>query len=67
MNSHLTLCGHSFVSRRLLLLSNRKSSTVPDGVAITALAGKRPSPVIQVTVKQTETDPGLIGVVGEDG
>lgn len=27
------------------------------------LARKRPSPVIQVTVKQTETDPGLIGVV----
>ncbi|KAG8000227.1 Pecanex-like protein 2 [Nibea albiflora] len=41
----------------------RKSSTVPDSVAMTMLARKRPSPVIQVTVKQTETDPGLIGVV----
>ncbi|XP_027133563.1 pecanex-like protein 1 isoform X2 [Larimichthys crocea] len=40
----------------------RKSSTVPDSVAMTMLARKRPSPVIQVTVKQTETDPGLIGV-----
>ncbi|XP_026209574.1 pecanex-like protein 1 [Anabas testudineus] len=42
--------------------SIRKSSTVPDSVAMTMLARKRPSPVIQVTVKQTETDPGLIGV-----
>ncbi|KAG7228569.1 hypothetical protein INR49_007743 [Caranx melampygus] len=41
----------------------RKSSTVPDSVAMTMLARKRPSPVIQVTVKQTETNPGLIGVV----
>ncbi|XP_061913965.1 pecanex-like protein 1 [Entelurus aequoreus] len=40
----------------------RKSSTVPDSVAMTMLALKRPSSVIQVTVKQTETDPGLIGV-----
>ncbi|XP_022619371.1 pecanex-like protein 1 [Seriola dumerili] len=41
----------------------RKSSTVPDSVAMTMLArNKRPSPVIQVTVKQTETNPGLIGV-----
>ncbi|KAM8852333.1 pecanex-like protein 2 isoform 1-T1 [Synchiropus picturatus] len=40
----------------------RKSSTVPDSVAMTMLARKRPSSVIQVTVKQTETDPGLIGV-----
>ncbi|XP_054654298.1 pecanex-like protein 2 isoform X2 [Dunckerocampus dactyliophorus] len=40
----------------------RKSSTVPDSVAMTMLACKRPSSVIQVTVKQTETDPGLIGV-----
>nr|XP_020456894.1 pecanex-like protein 2 isoform X2 [Monopterus albus] len=40
----------------------RRSSTVPDTVAMTMLAQKRPSPVIQVTVKQTETDPGLIGV-----
>ncbi|XP_019901815.2 pecanex-like protein 2 isoform X2 [Esox lucius] len=38
----------------------RKSSTVPDSVAMTMLT--RNSPVIQVTVKQTETDPGLIGV-----
>lgn len=44
-------------------LPNRKSSTVPDSVAMMMLARKRPSPVIQVTVKQTETDPGLIGVV----
>lgn len=42
--------------------SIRKSSTVPDSVAMTTLARKRPSSVIQVTVKQTETDPGLIGV-----
>ncbi|CDQ66297.1 unnamed protein product [Oncorhynchus mykiss] len=41
----------------------RKSSTVPDSVAMTMLTRNRPSPVIQVTVKQTETDPGLIGVV----
>ncbi|KAF7659007.1 hypothetical protein LDENG_00004300 [Lucifuga dentata] len=40
----------------------RKSSTVPDNVAMTMLARNRPSPVIQVTVKQTETDVGLIGV-----
>ncbi|XP_061601695.1 pecanex-like protein 1 [Cololabis saira] len=40
----------------------RKSSTVPDSVAMATLARKRPSSVIQVTVKQTETDPGLIGV-----
>lgn len=44
-------------------LPNRKSSTVPDSVAMMMLARKRPSSVIQVTVKQTETDPGLIGVV----
>lgn len=49
----------------LLSLSNRKSSTVPDSVAMTMLARKRTSPVIQVTVKQTETDPGLIGVVSD--
>ncbi|XP_077352349.1 pecanex-like protein 2 [Festucalex cinctus] len=42
----------------------RKSSTVPDSVAMTMLARKRPSQVIQVTVKQTETDMGLIGVEG---
>ncbi|KAM3863094.1 pecanex-like protein 2 [Diretmus argenteus] len=42
--------------------SIRKSSTVPDSVAMTTLARNRHSPVIQVTVKQTETDPGLIGV-----
>lgn len=42
----------------------RKSSTVPDSVAMAVLARNRPSPVIQVTVKQTETDPGLIGVSG---
>ncbi|CAL8298952.1 unnamed protein product [Merluccius merluccius] len=42
--------------------SIRKSSTVPDSVAMTMLVRNRPSPVIQVTVKQTETDPGLIGV-----
>ncbi|KAF6716244.1 Pecanex-like protein 2 [Oryzias melastigma] len=42
--------------------SIRKSSTVPDSVAMTTLAPKGPSPVIQVTVKQTETDPGLIGL-----
>ncbi|KAG7256526.1 hypothetical protein CRUP_014524, partial [Coryphaenoides rupestris] len=40
----------------------RKSSTVPDSVAMTMLVRNRPSPVIQVTVKQTETDSGLIGV-----
>ncbi|XP_062852395.1 pecanex-like protein 2 [Trichomycterus rosablanca] len=39
----------------------RKSSTVPDSVAMTVLTKNRASPVIQVTVKQTETDPGLIG------
>nr|XP_061794428.1 pecanex-like protein 2 [Nerophis lumbriciformis] len=42
----------------------RKSSTVPDSVAMTMLTCKRPSQVIQVTVKQTETDTGLIGVDG---
>ncbi|KAI5107823.1 pecanex-like protein 2 isoform X1, partial [Silurus meridionalis] len=41
--------------------SLRKSSTVPDSVAMTVLTRNRPSPIIQVTVKQTETDPGLIG------
>lgn len=46
-----------------IVFSDRKSSTVPDSVAMTMLARKRPSPVIQVTVKQTETNPGLIGVV----
>ncbi|XP_018604971.2 pecanex-like protein 2 isoform X2 [Scleropages formosus] len=40
----------------------RKSSTAPDAVAMAALTRNRPSPVIQVTVKQTETDAGLIGV-----
>lgn len=49
----------------LMSLAVRKSSTVPDSVAMTTLARKRPSSVIQVTVKQTETDPGLIGVVRE--
>ncbi|XP_035255977.1 pecanex-like protein 2 isoform X3 [Anguilla anguilla] len=42
--------------------SIRKSSTAPDSVAMTMLTRNRPSPVIQVTVKQTETDTGLIGV-----
>ncbi|TRZ03654.1 hypothetical protein DNTS_008355 [Danionella cerebrum] len=42
--------------------SVRKSSTVPDSVATSVLTKNRTSPVIQVTVKQTETDPGLIGV-----
>ncbi|XP_023689512.2 pecanex-like protein 2 isoform X2 [Paramormyrops kingsleyae] len=42
--------------------SLRKSSTVPDSVAMALLTRNRPSPIIQVTVKQTETDPGLIGV-----
>ncbi|XP_068182922.1 pecanex-like protein 2 [Antennarius striatus] len=40
----------------------RKSSTVPDSVAMSMLTRKRHSSVIQVTVKQTETDLGLIGV-----
>ncbi len=44
------------------VLIYRKSSTVPDSVATSVLTKNRPSPVIQVTVKQTETDPGLIGV-----
>ncbi|XP_051275744.1 pecanex-like protein 1 isoform X2 [Dicentrarchus labrax] len=52
----------SNASDSCLPASIRKSSTVPDSVAMTMLARKRPSPVIQVTVKQTETDPGLIGV-----
>ncbi|KAK2824477.1 hypothetical protein Q5P01_021652 [Channa striata] len=52
----------SNASDSCLPASIRKSSTVPDSVAMTMLALKRPSPVIQVTVKQTETDPGLIGV-----
>ncbi|KAG7511799.1 pecanex 2 [Solea senegalensis] len=52
----------SNASEACLPTSIRKSSTVPDSVAMTMLACKRPSPVIQVTVKQTETDPGLIGV-----
>ncbi|KAF4105743.1 hypothetical protein G5714_013405 [Onychostoma macrolepis] len=43
------------------LPSLRKSSTVPDSVATSVLTKNRPSPVIQVTVKQTETNPGLIG------
>uniref|UniRef100_A0A3B3WVW2 Pecanex-like protein n=1 Tax=Poecilia mexicana TaxID=48701 RepID=A0A3B3WVW2_9TELE len=42
---------------------SRKSSTLPDSVAMTTLPRKRPSPVIQVTLKQTETDPGLIGKI----
>ncbi|XP_003963837.2 pecanex-like protein 1 isoform X1 [Takifugu rubripes] len=42
--------------------SVRKSSTVPDSVAMMMLAQKHSSPVIQVTIKQTETNPGLIGV-----
>lgn len=46
------------------IFPHRKSSTVPDSVAMTVLTRNRPSPVIQVTVKQTETDPGLIGVSG---
>ncbi|XP_051503536.1 pecanex-like protein 2 isoform X4 [Myxocyprinus asiaticus] len=41
--------------------SLRKSSTVPDSVATLGLTKNRPSPIIQDTVKQTETDPGLIG------
>ncbi|XP_029377036.1 pecanex-like protein 2 [Echeneis naucrates] len=52
----------SNASDSCLPASIRKSSTVPDSVAMTMLARKRPSPVIQVTVKQTETNPGLIGV-----
>ncbi|XP_034093997.1 LOW QUALITY PROTEIN: pecanex-like protein 2 [Gymnodraco acuticeps] len=52
----------SNASDSCLPTSIRKSSTVPDSVAMTMLARKRTSPVIQVTVKQTETDPGLIGV-----
>ncbi|XP_075931942.1 pecanex-like protein 2 isoform X2 [Anarhichas minor] len=52
----------SNASDSCLPASIRKSSTVPDSVAMTMLALKRTSPVIQVTVKQTETDPGLIGV-----
>ncbi|XP_073337341.1 pecanex-like protein 2 [Pagrus major] len=52
----------SNASDSCLPASIRKSSTVPDSVAMMMLARKRPSPVIQVTVKQTETDPGLIGV-----
>ncbi|XP_029927221.1 pecanex-like protein 1 [Myripristis murdjan] len=52
----------SNASDSCLRASIRKSSTVPDSVAMTMLARNRPSPVIQVTVKQTETDPGLIGV-----
>ncbi|KAM6998018.1 pecanex-like protein 2 isoform 2-T2 [Tautogolabrus adspersus] len=52
----------SNASDSCLPASIRKSSTVPDSVAMTMLARKGPSPVIQVTVKQTETDPGLIGV-----
>ncbi|XP_056147775.1 pecanex-like protein 1 [Lampris incognitus] len=52
----------SNASDSCLPASIRKSSTVPDSVAMTMLAQNRPSPVIQVTVKQTETDPGLIGV-----
>nr|XP_055026955.1 pecanex-like protein 2 isoform X1 [Misgurnus anguillicaudatus] len=43
------------------LPSLRKSSTVPDSVATSVMTKTRPSPIIQVTVKQTETDPGLIG------
>ncbi|KAK5882642.1 hypothetical protein CesoFtcFv8_021205 [Champsocephalus esox] len=52
----------SNASDSCLPTSIRKSSTAPDSVAMTMLARKRTSPVIQVTVKQTETDPGLIGV-----
>ncbi|KAM7408470.1 hypothetical protein PAMA_002275 [Pampus argenteus] len=52
----------SNASDSCLPASIRKSSTVPDSVAMTMLALKRPSPVIQVTVKQTETDSGLIGM-----
>uniref|UniRef100_A0A3P8UW25 Pecanex-like protein n=1 Tax=Cynoglossus semilaevis TaxID=244447 RepID=A0A3P8UW25_CYNSE len=52
----------SNASESCLPANLRKSSTVPDSVAMTMLARKRPSPVIQVTVKQTETNPGLIGV-----
>ncbi|KAJ8247997.1 hypothetical protein GJAV_G00237000 [Gymnothorax javanicus] len=44
-----------------LAASIRKSSTAPDSVAMTMLTRNRLSPVIQVTVKQTETDAGLIG------
>uniref|UniRef100_A0A3Q4AZ95 Pecanex-like protein n=1 Tax=Mola mola TaxID=94237 RepID=A0A3Q4AZ95_MOLML len=40
-----------------------KSSTVPDSVAMMMLARKRTSPVIQVTVKQTETNLELIGKI----
>ncbi|XP_028843982.1 pecanex-like protein 2 isoform X2 [Denticeps clupeoides] len=45
----------------------RKSSTAPDSVAMAVLTRNRTSPVIQVTVKQTEMDPGLIGVEGPKG
>ncbi|XP_063047349.1 pecanex-like protein 2 [Engraulis encrasicolus] len=40
----------------------RKSSTAPDNVAMTVLTRNRLSPIIQVTVKQTDTDSGLIGM-----
>uniref|UniRef100_A0A8B9LQF9 Pecanex-like protein n=1 Tax=Astyanax mexicanus TaxID=7994 RepID=A0A8B9LQF9_ASTMX len=56
----------SNASDSCLAASLRKSSTVPDSVAMTVLARNRPSPVIQVTVKQTETDPGLIGECPKD-
>ncbi|XP_077586246.1 pecanex-like protein 2 [Stigmatopora nigra] len=54
--------GH-VTSEACLPANIRKSSTVPDSVAMTMLATKRPSQVIQVTVKQTETPAGPIGVV----
>ncbi|XP_066534580.1 pecanex-like protein 2 isoform X2 [Hoplias malabaricus] len=56
----------SNASDSCLPASLRKSSTVPDSVAMTVLTRNRPSPVIQVTVKQTETDPGLIGECPKD-
>uniref|UniRef100_A0A1A7WWY0 Pecanex-like protein n=2 Tax=Iconisemion striatum TaxID=60296 RepID=A0A1A7WWY0_9TELE len=60
--SDLSKAQEKKASDSCLPASIRKSSTVPDSVAMTTLTRKRLSPVIQVTVKQTETDPGLIGV-----
>lgn len=54
----------AITSVEYIFFPHRKSSTVPDGVAMAVLTRNRPSPVIQVTVKQTETDTGLIGVSG---
>ncbi|CAG10054.1 unnamed protein product [Tetraodon nigroviridis] len=51
----------SNASDSCLPASVRKSSTVPDSVAMTMVAQKHSSPVIQVTLKQTESKPGPIG------